>query len=88
MTTWQDYREKMTGIAPADQLAIDTLSQLQAMRIRAGISQKDFAARLGMKQPQLAKLERLDSLPTLRTLERYAQGLGMTLKLSIDPLPH
>lgn len=36
-----------------------------------------------MKQPQLAKIERLDSLPTLATLNRYARGLGKEIRLSI-----
>ena len=40
----------------------------------------------GMTQPQLAKIENLDSIPTLPTLNKYAAGLGLQIKLSISPL--
>ena len=30
-----------------------------------------------MKQPQLAKIERLDSMSSLTTLNRYVHGLGL-----------
>ena len=59
------------------------LADLESERIKQGISQKDFAEKIGMKQPQLAKIERLDSLPTLATLNRYARGLGKEIRLSI-----
>lgn len=63
--------------------AIETLAELVSMRVQAGISQQDFAAKIGMKQPQLAKIEALDSIPTLQTLNRYARGLGYQITLSI-----
>ncbi|MDE3283292.1 helix-turn-helix transcriptional regulator [Lacticaseibacillus casei] len=62
---------------------IDALTELEAERIRRGISQKQFAETIGMKQPQLAKIERLDSVPSLMTLSRYAKGLGKEIRLSI-----
>lgn len=33
-----------------------------------------------MTQPQLAKIENLDSIPTLPTLNKYAAGLGLQIK--------
>ena len=42
--------------------------------------------KIGMTQPQLAKIENLDSIPTLPTLNKYAAGLGLQIKLSISPL--
>ena len=39
-----------------------------------------------MTQPQLAKIENLDSIPTLPTLNKYAAGLGLQIKLSFSPL--
>lgn len=34
-----------------------------------------------MKQSQLAKIEQLDSTPTLTTLNRYAKGLTIRIKV-------
>lgn len=59
---------------------------LEAQRIKQGILQTEFAKKIGMTQPQLAKIENLDSIPTLPTLNKYAAGLGLQIKLSISPL--
>ena len=74
MTTWEDFSQKLKKDNPEKLAIIKTLADLESERIKQGISQKDFAEKIGMKQPQLAKIERLDSLPTLATLNRYARG--------------
>lgn len=86
MTTWKDYKRSITSINDDEMSIIDTLSQLQAERIKQGISQKDFAERIAMKQPQLAKIERLDSMPSLTTLNRYAHGLGLEIEVKLRPV--
>lgn len=86
MRTWKDIRENQTSIPKEELSLIDTLSFLQAQRIKQGISQTEFAERINMTQPQLAKIENLDSTPTLATLNKYAKGLGLEIKLSITPL--
>lgn len=86
MRTWKDIRENQTSIPKEELSLIDTLSFLQAQRIKQGISQTEFAERINMTQPQLAKIENLDSTPTLATLNKYAKGLGLEIKLSILPL--
>ena len=83
MTTWEDFSQKLKNDNPEKLAIIKTLADLESERIKQGISQKDFAEKIGMKQPQLAKIERLDSLPTLATLNRYARGLGKEIRLSI-----
>ena len=83
MTTWEDFSQKLKKDNPEKLAIIKTLADLESERIKQGISQKDFAEKIGMKQPQLAKIERLDSLPTLATLNRYARGLGKESRLSI-----
>ena len=83
MTTWEDFSQKLKKDNPEKLAIIKTLADLESERIKQGISQKDFAEKSGMKQPQLAKIERLDSLPTLATLNRYARGLGKEIRLSI-----
>lgn len=38
-----------------------------------------------MSQSQIARLENLDVMPTLSTLQKYASGLGFTISLSVVP---
>lgn len=81
MKTWKQIRVNQTAIPKEKLSLIDTLSFLQAQRIRQGISQTEFAKRINMTQLQLAKIENLDSTPTLATLNKYAKGLGLEIKL-------
>lgn len=77
MKSWDDI-DKMQKVATKEETSIiDTLSFLESQRIKQGISQTEFAERIGMTQPQLAKIENLDSIPTLVTLNRYASGLRL-----------
>ena len=57
MRTWKDIRENQTSIPKEELSLIDTLSFLQAQRSKQGISQTEFAERINMTQPQLAKIE-------------------------------
>jgi len=83
---WEEFKPTITNITQQEMSIIDTLSTLQVERLRRGISQKDFAEKIGMKQPQLAKIENLDSVPSLKTLDRYAAGLGLQITMNITPL--
>lgn len=80
MATWEAYNTKISN-EENDEVAI--LAYLLSERIRRGISQREFAKITGMKQPQIARIERLDAVPTLTTLRRYATGLGLQVKLSV-----
>lgn len=86
MRTWKQIRENQTAIPKGESSLINTLSFLQVQRIKQGISQAEFAKRINMTQPQLEKMENLDSTLTLATLNKYAKGLGLEIKLSILPL--
>lgn len=84
MADFDDFKKRMDTVFPAEEIeVIDTLATLHAERLKQGLSQRELADRIGMKQPQLAKIERLDSVPSLATLNRYAAGLGLRLKLSV-----
>lgn len=86
MKTWDDIDNTQTAVSKDNLSLVDALSFLEAQRIKRGISQSKFAKRIGMTQPQLAKIENLDSLPTFKTLNKYATGLGLSISLSIKPL--
>ena len=86
MTTWNEYRQLPASLSQADINLIDTLSFLQASRIKQYISQKDLGKKIGMSQSQIARLENLDVMPTLSILQKYASGLGFTISLSVVPV--
>lgn len=88
MKTWKDFKndpQNFTNIGKEQGNMIDTLAFLHATRIKMHISQKDLGEKIGMSQPQIARLENLDVEPTLATLRRYAAGLGFNITLSVVP---
>ena len=54
-------------------------------RRRAGLTQDELAARLGISQSAVAKLERADANPTVRTLERALRATGN--RIEARPVP-
>lgn len=64
-------------------------SLVQAMldaRKASGLTQKDLADRTGIAQADISKLENGNANPSLRTLQRLADGMGMKLKLEFVPI--
>lgn len=56
-------------------------------RKRAGLSQSDLAARMGTKQPHIARIEGGTTLPSLETLNRLAAALGQRLEITFRQNP-
>jgi len=50
--------------------------ELIAARSRAGLTQGDVAQRMGTTQSVIARLEGGGRMPSLRTVQRYAQAVG------------
>ncbi|WOY89415.1 helix-turn-helix transcriptional regulator [Ligilactobacillus murinus] len=86
MTTWNNFKKSIDSVSKEELTLIESLAYLQATRLEQGITQQELAKKIGMTQPQLAKIENLDSLPTLMTLNRYAKGLGLEAVLSFRPI--
>jgi DNA-binding XRE family transcriptional regulator len=57
--------------------------QLVAARNRAGLTQAQVAGRMGTTQSTIARLESGKRLPTLSSLERYAQAVGCKIQLRL-----
>lgn len=83
MQTYSDFKKQITSIPAIEMDVIHTLSYLEATRIDRGISQSELAKRIGMNTSQLASIERMDHVPSLKTLSRYANGLGLKLQLQV-----
>lgn len=59
---------------------------LARLREKRGLSQRDLARVTGIKQPQIARLEKGIQLPTIETLWRLADALGA--EVVIGPHQH
>src|SRR3990172_10230929 len=71
--------EKEFPPAKADPVKI-AIAKLRAMRESKGMTLAELAARTGMTRGNIARLESQKNA-TLRTLERYAAGLGCVLEI-------
>ncbi|WP_299997012.1 helix-turn-helix domain-containing protein [uncultured Cedecea sp.] len=56
---------------------------LARLREELNISQTQLAAKLGVKQPAIAKIEKVENDPKLSTLKRYVTALGGELALDV-----
>src|SRR3972149_4552502 len=56
---------------------------VRAARTRAGLTQRELAARAGTSQAAVARYERRRTVPDLRTLARLVEACGLELRLSI-----
>src|ERR1700761_8399216 len=54
-------------------------------RARAGLTQEQVAQRMKTTQAVIARLEGGGSMPSTRTLEKYARATGTRLKISFEP---
>lgn len=75
MTTWNNFKKEINSIDQSEMSLLDQLILLHAERVKQGISQTELAERIGMPQSQLAKIENLDSVPSVKILKQYARAL-------------
>ena len=54
-------------------------------RKNAGLTQKELSERTGIAQGNISKLENGNANPSIRTLQRLAAAMGMTLKVEFLP---
>ena len=91
MTNFNDFLEKRLK-DPNFKKEYDALepefSIIQAIidaRKNAGMTQKELAEKTGITQGDISRLENGSANPSLKTLQRLAEGMGMTLKLEFVP---
>ena len=83
MKTLNDIKHELLA-SPATQAAyeaqapeFDMARELIAARSRAGLTQSDVAQRMGTTQSVIARLESGKRAPSLRSVQRYAQAIGL-----------
>jgi transcriptional regulator with XRE-family HTH domain len=64
------------------------MGKLIEAREQKGISQKRLAEMSGLKQPAIARLERMQATPQIDTLFKILKPLGYTLAIVPDNVTH
>ena len=86
--TFSDYMNDETKVSAAEKAQIEFETELIGKLIEArdekGLSQRELAEISGLKQPAIARLESMRSIPKIDTLFKLLSPLGYTL--SIVPL--
>jgi transcriptional regulator with XRE-family HTH domain len=55
-------------------------------RNRAGLTQTEVAKRINTSQSVVARLESGSSMPSTRTLQRFAKAIGFRLSIRFEPV--
>jgi DNA-binding XRE family transcriptional regulator len=76
-----EFRVEWERLAPARAIA----NSLIRYRIDNGLTQTGLGRRLGMSQPGIARLESGDHLPTLQTLLKLTEALGLEILVTMSP---
>ena len=64
---------------------LDVIRALVVARISQNLTQKELAARTGIDQADISKLENGTRNPSLNLLKRLADGMGMVLRIEFVP---
>ena len=68
-----------------DPVASGIAAAVRAQRLAAGLSMRALAARAGMSQPFLSNLENSRAMPSIATLYKIAQALGVSPRDFLPP---
>jgi ribosome-binding protein aMBF1 (putative translation factor) len=75
------FRAEWQRLAPAREFA----ASLLRYRAEQGLSQRALAAKLGISQPRVAKLESAEHNPEIDTIIRAVRRLGIEFALDVAP---
>lgn len=82
--TWEEVRENL-NFTPEEEEQIRFERELIEATIKAresaNMTQKELSEKTGIKQPSIAKLEKLNRTPQTTTLIKLLYPLGYTLKV-------
>ncbi len=92
MKNLRDLHDEWMAEDPAYKREYDALEEEFAMikaligaRVKAGLTQEQLAQRMETSQSAIARLESGRTMPSGRTLARFAKATGTTLKISFVP---
>lgn len=88
INTFADYMEDESRVSQYEKEQINfhamLITKIIEAREQKGWSQRDLAAQCGVKQPVIARMERMKTSPQIDTLFKILEPLGYTL--SITPI--
>ena len=73
-------KSEYDALAPEFEIA----AELARARLRAGLSQAELAARMGTSQSTIARLESGQTLPSTKTLLRFAKATDSKLRVRLS----
>ena len=76
------FRAEYDALAPEFEIA----AELVRARARAGLSQAEVARRMGTSQSVIARLESGQSLPSTKTLLRFAEATGSRVTVHLSAI--
>lgn len=85
-TTWEEYMEERLRDPEYAALWAESLPRIDLavnvclLRMERGLSQKQLAEAAGLSQPRITDIERSDANPTLLTITRIANALGVRVE--------
>ncbi len=77
-----EFKKEWDDIQPE----MDVIRAMIDARIEQNLTQKELAARTGIDQADISKLENGTRNPSLKLLKRLAHGMGMQLKIEFVPM--
>ena len=81
--TLKEYKEDRLSLSEREQINFETAIMSKAIEARKqkGLTQKELADMLGMKQPAIARFENFNSVPQIETIFNVLCPLGYTLEV-------
>lgn len=76
-----EFKAEFEALEPEYQV----ISAMIKAREEQNISQRQLSEKTGIAQADISRIESGEGNPTLRTLQRIAEGLGMRLELVFKP---
>ena len=77
-----EFKKEWDDIQPE----MDVIRAMIDARIEQNLTQKELAARTGIDQADISKLENGTRNPSLKLLKKLASGFGMQLKIEFVPM--
>lgn len=85
---YKKQRMKNPGFAQAYAEVQPEMSVIRAIidaRLSQNMTQKELAERTGIAQAEISRLEKGSRNPSVKLLQRLAEGMGMVLNISFTP---
>jgi len=82
--TWEDVKKELNISFEDDdelRLEMEIIEATIEARKKANMTQRELSEKSGIKQPSIAKIEKMKHLPQTTTLLKLLRPLGYTLKV-------